>query len=249
MAGIDKYINTTIRADCNILNLYAGIGGNRKLWGDNHKITAIEIDSNIAKAYQRLYPNDTVVIGDAHEYLLNHYAEFDFIWSSPPCPSHSRARFGFGVCGHGYKYIYPDMTLYQEVILLKHIFKGLFCVENVIPYYNYLINPSVVIGRHAYWSNFFIPFKKISTNNMIAGNTKPPHKLSSFYVTGERPYLEELYGLNLGECAGFDKRKVLRNAVDPEIGKYILDAAMNVPVKEARKGQKALFELTEKGKT
>ncbi len=26
----------------NILNLYAGIGGNRKLWGSTHKITAVE---------------------------------------------------------------------------------------------------------------------------------------------------------------------------------------------------------------
>lgn len=31
-----------------ILNLYAGIGGNRKLWGDDHEITAVEIESKIA---------------------------------------------------------------------------------------------------------------------------------------------------------------------------------------------------------
>jgi DNA (cytosine-5)-methyltransferase 1 len=241
MAKIDKYVNTIIQADCSILNLYAGIGGNRYLWGNSHKITAVEINSGIANVYQQLHPNDTVVVGDAHEYLLNHYAEFDFIWSSPPCPSHSRARFGFGVCGHGYKYIYPDMTLYQEVILLKHIFKGLFCVENVLPYYGYLINPSVVLGRHAYWSNFHIPVKKVSTNNVIAGNTKPPHKLSSYHITGGKSYLEELYGFDLDKYFGFDKRKALRNAVEPEMGKYILDAAMNVPVKEAIKGQKALW--------
>jgi DNA (cytosine-5)-methyltransferase 1 len=27
-----------------ILNLYAGIGGNRKLWGDDHEITAVELN-------------------------------------------------------------------------------------------------------------------------------------------------------------------------------------------------------------
>jgi len=27
-----------------ILNLYAGIGGNRKLWGDQHQVTAVEYD-------------------------------------------------------------------------------------------------------------------------------------------------------------------------------------------------------------
>lgn len=35
----------------NILNLYAGIGGNRKLWGNNHNITAVEINPDIAEIY------------------------------------------------------------------------------------------------------------------------------------------------------------------------------------------------------
>jgi len=34
-----------------ILNLYAGIGGNRSHW-KGHDITAIEIDETIAKIYQ-----------------------------------------------------------------------------------------------------------------------------------------------------------------------------------------------------
>lgn len=49
-----------------ILNLYAGIGGNRKLWGDEHEITAVEINPEIAEIYKNLYPQDTVIIGDAH---------------------------------------------------------------------------------------------------------------------------------------------------------------------------------------
>lgn len=32
-----------------ILNLYAGIGGNRKLWGDIHHITAVELDPELRK--------------------------------------------------------------------------------------------------------------------------------------------------------------------------------------------------------
>ena len=32
-----------------ILNLYAGIGGNRRLWGDEHEITAVEHNKDIAK--------------------------------------------------------------------------------------------------------------------------------------------------------------------------------------------------------
>ena len=41
-----------------ILNLYAGIGGNRKLWGDEHEVTAVEYDSEIAGIYQDFFPND-----------------------------------------------------------------------------------------------------------------------------------------------------------------------------------------------
>jgi len=76
-----------------ILNLYAGIGGNRKLWGNKHLITAIEFDPKIAKIYQDNFPKDKVIVTDAHQYLLEHFSEFDFIWSSPPCQSHSRVRF------------------------------------------------------------------------------------------------------------------------------------------------------------
>lgn len=51
-----------------ILNLYCGIGGNRELWGNDHEITAVEIDKKIAEKYAFKFPNDRVVIGDAHEY-------------------------------------------------------------------------------------------------------------------------------------------------------------------------------------
>ncbi len=66
-----------------ILNLYAGIGWNRKLW-EWHEITAVEFNPEIAKVYQDLFPNDTVIVWDAHEYLRQHFKEFDFIWTSPP---------------------------------------------------------------------------------------------------------------------------------------------------------------------
>ena len=47
-----------------ILNLYAGIGGNRKLW-ENVSVTAIEYDAKIAEIYKDLYPNDEVIVTDA----------------------------------------------------------------------------------------------------------------------------------------------------------------------------------------
>ena len=67
-----------------ILNLYAGIGGNRKLWHGDIEVTAVEYDREIAKIYKQIYPSDNLIVTDAHQYLLTHYNEFDFIWSSPP---------------------------------------------------------------------------------------------------------------------------------------------------------------------
>ena len=131
-----------------ILNLYSGIGGNRHLWGDEHEITAVEIDKNISTIYKEKFPNDKIVNTDAHSYLLYHYEEYDFIWSSPPCPSHSRIMYSQK------EKKFADMSLYEEIILLESWFKGKYVVENVIPYYEYLIEPTVIIGRHPYWTNF-----------------------------------------------------------------------------------------------
>jgi len=136
-----------------ILNLYAGLGGNRKLWGEEHEITAVEMNSEIARLYAKYFPKDTVIIGDAHKYLIEHFSEYDFIWSSPPCPSHSRIN-----TDGNQKPRYPEMSLYQEIIMLNNNwFKGLFVIENVIPYYEPLIAPTVTLDRHLFWSNFAIP--------------------------------------------------------------------------------------------
>src|SRR4030042_1828158 len=122
-----------------ILNLYAGIGGNRKLWGDDHEITAIENVPEIAKIYQDFFPKDKVIVTDAHQYLLEHFEGYDFIWSSPPCPTHSQIRYNIGFRANRkyrkVKAIYPDMDLYQEIILLKSYYSGKWVVENTIPYY------------------------------------------------------------------------------------------------------------------
>jgi len=113
-----------------ILNLYAGIGGNRKLWGDEHEITAVENNKEIAKIYQHFFPNDKMVIADAHQYLLEHFEEFDFIWSSPPCPSHSHIRKELAVeAKKQNKPIFPDMKLYEEILLLQGYFKGKWVVD------------------------------------------------------------------------------------------------------------------------
>ena len=102
-----------------ILNLYAGIGGNRKLWGNDFEITAVEYDEATAEVYKHYFPKDEVIIADAHKFLLDNFKKYDFIWSSPPCPTHSDIR-RCGVHAGQYEALYPEMELYQEIILLQN---------------------------------------------------------------------------------------------------------------------------------
>ncbi len=205
-----------------ILNLYSGIGGNRRLWGDEHEITAIENVPEIAEIYQDFFPNDKVIIADAHQYLLEHFEEFDFIWSSPPCPSHSQLRYNLGFKANR-KYrkvnaVYPDMELYQEIILLKYWFSGKWVVENTIPYYEPLI-AGTKTGGHIWWANF--PIGKIEHGNRN-------HRGGTVETLQNRKLLD------ISKYEIKNKRQILRNCVEPEIGKKILEYAIN-PIETQQK--------------
>lgn len=202
-----------------MLNLYAGIGGNRRLWGSGLDITAVEIDPNIAAVYAALWPEDKVIVSDAHEYLLAHYDEYDFIWSSPPCPSHSMTNHFLNAQGVRR---YPDMALYQEVILLAHFFNktgGKYVVENVKSYYTPLIQPQTC-GRHYFWANFKIPpVEGVKIGRM--GGLKDGGR-------GDKKNNLDALGFDLSPFTGIDKGKVLRNCVSPEIGLAIFQSAKGV---------------------
>jgi DNA (cytosine-5)-methyltransferase 1 len=199
-----------------ILNLYACLGGNRYKWGDEHEIVAVELDEELARMYKERFPNDTVIVADAHQYLLEHYKEFDFIWSSPPCPSHSKARF-WGSKGGQCDVVYPEMSLYQEIILLQNFYNSKYVVENVNGYYEPLI-PAQKRGRHLYWSNFKIP-KKLS-NRFDVAVERGKNELNN---------LCEFHKIDLTSYKGKQSKiKIARNLVDFEAGKTILDAALGI---------------------
>lgn len=191
-----------------VLNLYAGIGGNRKFW-QNADVTAVEQNKEIAEIYADNFQDDKIVIGDAHQFLLEHYGEFDFIWSSPPCQTHSRIRQFVGVKAKGFKPVYPDMTIYQEIIFLRHNAKSLWVVENVNPYYEPLIKPQAVIGRHLFWANF-----EISKIDCVAQNLRTRNKVAD---------VESLHDFDMSKYRISNKRQILRNCVDSEIGKHIYE--------------------------
>lgn len=196
-----------------ILNLYAGIGGNRKLWGDKHNITAIEYDENIANIYKQNFPQDKVIVTDAHQYLLEHFREYDFIWASPPCPTHSKVRKQLaikkkkdGTTFEQNKPVYPDMRLYEEILLLDGYFDGYYCIENVIPWYEPMIEPQKV-GRHCFWANFKISPKKFEPRGSFDNTEELANKL----------------GYDITNWKNVNKKLLLRNCVEPEVGEYILE--------------------------
>jgi DNA (cytosine-5)-methyltransferase 1 len=189
-----------------ILNLYAGIGGNRKLWGEDIMVTAIENNPKIAKKYQSLFPKDEVIVTDAHKYLLDHYKEFDFIWSSPPCQSHSGMNNFLNPQGI---VRYPNMNLWQEILFLRHFCKCKWVIENTKSYYEPFLEPKQ-IGRHFFWSNFNLTQFKgkkadIGTFNRDAS-----------------VFAQKMNKKNQAE----------RNCVEPELGLHIFKLAFKEPQKK-----------------
>tara|TARA_R110000823_G_scaffold17068_7_gene54326 strand:+ start:2211 stop:2852 length:642 start_codon:yes stop_codon:yes gene_type:complete len=203
-----------------ILNLYACLGGNRYKWNDvkdDIEITAVELDPELAKLYKDRFPNDIVIVADAHKYLLEHYKEYDFIWSSPPCPTHSRARFARRETTLAK---YPDLKLYEQILFLQTWFKGKFIVENVIPYYEPLITAKKR-GRHLYWSNFNLPNNLRERKSSIMEGKNEVERWCEFHEYDFKKY------------KGKQRTdKIARNLVDYQAGKTIFETMLGIIKKE-----------------
>jgi DNA (cytosine-5)-methyltransferase 1 len=217
-----------------ILNLYACLGGNRYKWdevakeaGVNIEVTAVELDPELAKLYQERFPNDKVIVEDAHEYLLHNYKDFDFIWTSPPCPTHSRARF-WAIGSNGKKPIYPDMRLYEEIIFLQYHFNKKYVIENVIPYYEPFLNPKKR-GRHLYWTNFNLPNNINERKLQICAGKEELKRLCKFHDYDFTKYKGKQLVL-----------KIARNLVDYEAGKTIFQTVLGI-YKQQNANQTSLF--------
>ena len=213
-----------------ILNLYACLGGNRYKWDEvaDIEVTAVELDPEAARLYKERFPNDIVIVTDAHQYLLDNYKEFDFIWSSPPCPSHSRVRISQKNTNN-FKPVYPDMKLYEEIIFLDNYFEGKYVVENVISYYDPLIAPQQN-GRHYYWCNF-----------KLHGNLGERKLFKNMIETGNIKELSEFHDYDFTKYKGEQRlNKMARNLVDYEVGKSILERALNIQ-KQSKDTQALLF--------
>lgn len=214
-----------------ILNLYACLGGNRYKWdevaqeaGIDIEVTAVELDEEAARLYQERFPNDKVIVTDAHQYLLDNFKEFDFIWSSPPCPSHSKVRIS-QKSRDTFKFIYPDLKLYEEVIFLDNFFDGKYVVENVIPYYDPLIQGQKR-GRHLYWCNFTLPFElgERKLDGILCEMKDELNSLCKFHDYDFKQYNGEQ-----------SKVKMARNLVDYVAGRTIFETALGIITKSNTK--------------
>ncbi len=189
-----------------VLNLFAGkYGGNRALWSSTeYEITAIELNPENAQTYQSLYPNDKVIIGDATEFIRDKSIDlnqFDFIWASPPCQRNSQMMKFY----KNTEKRKPLPNLDQTIGLyfwLKTEYKGLFCIENVQPWFKWLLDP-VKIDRHLFWVNF--PLKSIS---FIDNHSNKHGKIGGIMRDKTKKTPEQ------------------RDMVNPEIGLYIIESAL-----------------------
>mgnify|MGYP003654070170 FL=1 len=211
-----------------ILNLYACLGGNRYKWDEvaDIEVTAVEWDEELARLYQERFPNDIVIVADAHQYLLDHYKEFDFIWSSPPCPTHSSFQHSMKTTR---KMKYPDMKLYEEIIFLDAFYNGKYCVENVIPFYEPLM-PAKKRGRHLYWTNFNLPNTLSERKNKDFSRTKNMVSMMSEFHNYDFKKYKGKQAMN----------KIARNLVDYEAGRTILETALGT-IKKQNIKQTELF--------
>ena len=106
------------------------------------------------------------------------------------------------------------MKLYQEIIFLQYNSPEgqKWVVENVKPYYQTLIKPSVELQRHLLWCNFEIPIKNFTQS-----------KLRSAQISDLQDYL----GMDISQFKIQNKRQILRNCLHPQIGEYIFNLAQN----------------------
>lgn len=199
-----------------VLNLYAGVGGNRWKWPETLDITAVELNPKVAAEYKINFPRDKVIIADAHEYLLKNYKKFDIIWSSRPCQTHTRMNYT------RIEKTYIDVGLYQEIIFLRSFFKGKFLVENVNPYYDQLIKEDFQICRHLFWTN--VPDLRGVTLPQFPAAYRGRHKGITIMP---KEVLCTWLGISAGSkniyLSGKSKEQVYRNCVHPLLGLSIME--------------------------
>ena len=145
-----------------VLDLYAGLGGTdkgiRKVAAEKNieiDYYAIEIDPIICQAHKKNNPETNVICADVKDWL-DKVTEFDFVWASPPCQSHSKLNKTNE--GKGLEPRLIDWDLWHLIDFLSRK-QTKYVVENVKPYYICPFKPNFSLDRHYFWTNLkLVPF-------------------------------------------------------------------------------------------
>lgn len=199
-----------------LYNGCAGFGANTHLLNrEDYEITHTEMFNDIADVNQIIHPEDKVIVTDSFKYFQDHHEEFEIATFSPNCQSHSRM---VKATRHNVNRI-PDMTgLYGLIIFLQNFYKGDWVVENVVPFYKPLIEPTLRVGRHLFWSNkplFGIEDIKRPSGFINKSTKKGADELKTWLGLDFEGYV--YYKGN--HCPA----QTLRNCVHPYLGKQIIE--------------------------
>jgi DNA (cytosine-5)-methyltransferase 1 len=206
-----------------VMNAYCGLGGNRAAWPDYVKVTAIDTNEECLRVYADRFPQDEIVLDDAHSYILDHHEEYQdgLLWTSPPCQSHGRMM---KASRHDTKK-YFDASLWQEIVLLQHFHTGKWVVENTRSYYEPLY-PAQSVGRHQFWANFLIRAQDVHMPDdfIFLGTVADTQKLKDFHNCQYEGniYMPDGNG-GKNHCPG----QALRNMVPYQVGLDVFNSAMD----------------------
>lgn len=140
-----------------ILDLYAGLGGTAKgiqsvleKKGVDYEYFAIEIDPNVCAAHKINNPRSTVICADVKDWL-DKITDFDFVWASPPCQTHSILNFSNKATGKKTNLV--DWSLWHVIDHLQRTENVSYVVENVLIWYNEPFKHNFNLDRHYFWTN------------------------------------------------------------------------------------------------
>jgi DNA (cytosine-5)-methyltransferase 1 len=134
-----------------LYNGCAGFGANTHLLNRKEvDVTHTEMFQDIANVNRLLHPDDEVIVADTFQHFQENHEKYNFAWFSVNCQGHSKM---VKATRHNVNKIPPVTELYGLIIFLTHFYKGDWVVENVVPFYKPLIEPTLRVGRHLFWSN------------------------------------------------------------------------------------------------
>jgi len=196
-----------------VLDLYAGLGGTdkgiRKVAAEkNIKLDyyAIEIDPAVCQAHKKNHLESNVICADVKDWL-DKVTDFDFVWASPPCQTHSINNYSNKAIGYKTKPV--DWSLWHVIDILQRAETIPFVVENVKIWYNEPFKHNFKLDRHYFWTNLqLVPFDY---------HKKPAKEWCHISVKDWQEYHQ------LEPATTGDKRQQLRNCVHWSIAAGIFE--------------------------